>query len=135
GVVNVASATGTGPGGPVPSDPSTVTVETPPSAPALTLVKSVVNPDGNGNGVADETEQLGYTFVVTNTGNVTLDDVAIDDPMLTGATSPDSGPLAPGATRVFTAVYIVQASDITSPNGDGAIVNQATAVAEAPDGS
>ncbi|MGN6274214.1 MAG: DUF7507 domain-containing protein [Protaetiibacter sp.] len=135
GVVNTASATGTGPGGPVPSDPSTVTVETPPRAPALTLVKSVANPDGNGNGVADETEQLEYTFVVVNTGNVTLDNVAIDDPMLSGATSPDSGPLAPGASRTFMAAYVVQAGDISSPNGDGAIVNRAVAVADAPGGA
>src|SRR5690606_25332416 len=134
-IVNTATASGIGPVGPVTTDPSSAVIETPPSAPALTLVKSVALDDVNGNGVADHTELLGYTFVVTNTGNVTLDDVRIDDAMLPGASSPDTGPLAPGATRTFTADYTVQAGDVAAPNGDGAIVNVATALAEAPDGS
>jgi conserved repeat domain len=132
-VLNSATASGTGPGGPVPSDPAEVTVPTPPARPALTLVKSVViSGPVNGNGVADPTETLTYTFVVTNTGTVTLDQVAIDDPMVTGATSPDSGPLAPGGTRTFTADYVVLPADVTTPGGS--IVNTARALAEAPGG-
>ncbi|WP_166867865.1 DUF11 domain-containing protein [Salinibacterium sp. ZJ70] len=135
-VANTATANGVGPGGTVPSDPSTVVVPAVPSAPALTLVKSVeITGAVNDNGVADTTEVLTYTFVVTNTGNVTLDAVAIDDPMLSGIASPDSGPLAPGASRTFSADYVVTAADVSSPNGDGAIVNTAHATAEAPDGT
>ena len=134
-VYNSATANGDGPGGPVTSPPGEETVPTPPAAPALALEKSVaITGPVNANGVADDTEELTYTFTVTNTGNVTVDALTIVDPTVSGITSPDSGPLAPGATRTFTATYIVTAADVATPNGDGAIVNTAHAEAEDPNG-
>lgn len=134
-VLNSATALGTGPSGPVPSDPSTVTVPTPPARAALAIDKTVViSGPVNANGVADDTEVLTYTFVVVNTGNVTLDTVAVVDPFVGAVSSPDSGPLAPGAARTFTASYTVTAGDVASPNGDGAIVNTAHATALDPAG-
>lgn len=134
-VSNTATAAGTGPDGPVESEPSTVELRTPPARPALTLVKSVeFTGEHNGDGLASPGETLLYTFTVTNTGNVTLAEVGIDDPMISGISSADSGPLAPGATRVFTATYEMQASDVSSPTGDGTHINTASAFAEDPSG-
>ncbi|MDV7400397.1 hypothetical protein RZS08_53775, partial [Arthrospira platensis SPKY1] len=67
---------------------------------------------------------LTYRFTVTNTGNVTLSNVRIDDP-LTGSfdllVSPST--LLPGQTGLVTSTYIVQQTDIDS----GEVLNVATA--------
>ena len=47
-------------------------------------------------------DTIAYTFVVTNTGNVTLDSVAVDDPLV-GAVSCPVTTLAPGASTTCTA--------------------------------
>jgi len=69
--------------------------------------------------------ELDYTFRVTNTGNVTLSAVAIDDPTLAGVTCPADS-LAPGEQIVCTgAPYLVTAADQAS----GRVVNTASATA------
>ncbi len=78
-------------------------------------------------------EVITYSFTVTNTGNLTLTGVVIDDP-LTGLT-PSSfvvGTLEPGeVSSVFTATYAIDADDIAA----GEVVNQATATGTYDDGS
>jgi uncharacterized repeat protein (TIGR01451 family) len=67
-------------------------------------------------------DQVNYTFVVTNTGNVTLDGISVSDPMLTGVTCP-AATLAPAESMTCTAdPYTVTEQDVDG----GRITNQAT---------
>ncbi len=99
---------------------------------SVAVIKSVAT-----NGVQDPTvvgDPISYAFEVRNTGNVTLTDVTLSDP-LPGITV-NGGPiatLAPGATdtTTFTADYAVVQSDIDA----GGVVNQATVSALDPDSS
>ena len=129
-VKNTATATGTPPvGPPTVSPPSTVTVPGNPQ-PAMTLVKkaspAVVTAVG---------QTVHYTFLVTNTGNLTLHAVRIDEGRFTGhgAMSAISCPvttLAPTATTTCTATYRVTRADLA----DGPLRNTATATATTPSG-
>ncbi len=131
GVTNSATATGVPPGGErtPPSLPGRTTTPTVPEAPELALAKRASLNDTNGNGVADLGETVDYTFTVTNTGNVTVTGVAVDDPKI-GAVSCPSGPLAPGATRDCTGSYTVVQADLDA----GAVDNSATATGTPPTG-
>ncbi|MGL6161593.1 DUF7507 domain-containing protein, partial [Microbulbifer sp.] len=73
-VDNTATASGTDPGSnPVSANDSTSTALT--ASPALDLNKVAGAPSGNSAG-----DTIAYTFTVTNTGNVTIDGIAIADP-------------------------------------------------------
>ena len=76
---NVATATGTPPSGPnvtaSDSAPVTVTVTPPPSHPAISIVKDPKSQSTNPGGTAT------FHVTVTNTGNVTLTSVTVDDPL------------------------------------------------------
>ena len=81
---NTVTVKGTPPSGPVDSVTSstTKTVDVVNSAPTIAVVKSwVFAPGGdvNGNGLADAGDKLVYSYLVTNTGNVTLNQVAVTD--------------------------------------------------------
>jgi uncharacterized repeat protein (TIGR01451 family) len=107
-------------------DPAqTVTVTA--AAPGLALAKTaggIADVDGNG---ADPGDTITYTFTVTNTGNVTLIDVSLDDPLVGGAVACGTAPLAPGqARRCDPAVYTLADGD-----RDSTLVNTATATATA----
>ncbi|MGC9449319.1 DUF7507 domain-containing protein [Cereibacter johrii] len=123
-VENTALATGTyaGPGG-TPAEVTdrsgteasndAPTVATVPPAPAITLVKAV-----DASGVSSPAvlgEPLTYSFTVTNTGNVTLEDVTVTDTSLPGIVL-SGGPitLAPGESdaTTFTATYALKQADI-----------------------
>nr|BFF15840.1 hypothetical protein GCM10025699_71430 [Microbacterium flavescens] len=121
---NTATTTGTTPGGDPfpPAPPSTVDVPTAP-APALSLVKSVT-PDVAGT----VGQTVTYSFLVTNTGNVSIDDVTVTETGFTGAgtlsevTPATAGPLAPGQSATFTATYVLTQADMDA----GAVSNTAT---------
>ncbi|MDT4904579.1 MAG: hypothetical protein QOH52_2595, partial [Pseudonocardiales bacterium] len=128
-ITNVATATGTPPGETPPptSPPATVTVPTPP-APALTVAKSAAP-----GTVAKSGQKITYTFLATNTGNVTLTDVTVTDKSFTGTgtlsaiSCPGSGTatvasLAPGQTATCTASYTATQADVDA----GSISNTAT---------
>src|SRR5690606_10276859 len=106
GVTNVATGTGTPPGELVPpsSSPPPVTVGTQDPEPGLLLTKSADPAAGVGLG-----DTITYTFTATNTGNLTLGDVTIDDALdgLTWVTGPHLGALAPGESAVGEATYVV----------------------------
>jgi uncharacterized repeat protein (TIGR01451 family) len=96
-------------------------------SPVLTIDKVFLNvTDGNGNGLADAAgDQLNYRVVVTNSGNVTLTDVTVTDPLtqqaITGLT------LAPGESQEFESSYTLKQSDLDDQGGgDGDIDNTAT---------
>jgi uncharacterized repeat protein (TIGR01451 family) len=94
-----------------------------PQNPRIALVKTadtsaVANPPAVGNTV-------GYTFTVTNTGNTTLTNVTLADP-LPGIvlTAPPIPSLAPGASAsVWTGTYALTQANIDA----GFVQNQATA--------
>ena len=124
-VSNTATATATGPSGiPATSGPSTATV-TATRAAALTLVKSVAPTTVDAAGVS-----VTYSFAVTNTGNVTLTSVGINESRFSGTArvpgiSCPTTPLAPGATLTCTATYTVSQRDVDA----GSVTNTATATA------
>ncbi|MCT1478138.1 DUF11 domain-containing protein [Microbacterium sp. p3-SID336] len=129
-VVNTATATANGPDGdPVPSDPDSTNTPVVPSAPALTLDKSAGTPvDVNGNGLTDAGDTIAYTFTVTNTGNVPLEDITVDDPKV-GAVTCDVTTLAPGEAANCTAEpYAITQADVDAGSAD----NTATATGTPP---
>jgi uncharacterized repeat protein (TIGR01451 family) len=106
------------------SDPGTATVSIIP-APALTLTKEVLP-----NPVTALGQQLTYSFVVTNSGNQTVTDITVTDPLLPGLVCSIAS-LAPGADLACADTsYIVTQADIDR----GELVNVATANGVNPQG-
>jgi len=121
-IVNVATATGDSAS---VSTSGTDTEITPVSqAPDLTIAKSgPTRPAMLG-------ETLLYQVTITNTGDVSLTDLSVDDPLTTDEACPRTS-LEPGDSMICTASYVVQQSDLDA----GEIMNNATATATIPDGS
>jgi gliding motility-associated-like protein/uncharacterized repeat protein (TIGR01451 family) len=136
---NQATATGTPPSGSDVSDLSDfedITLDRPTvveicNDPSIALIKVGTFIDGNGNDCADPGESIEYAFTVVNTGNVTLTNVIVTDPLVTVSGGPIV--LAPSQSDAtsFTAIYIITQDDIDN----GEVVNQATAEGMAPDGT
>ncbi len=101
---------------------STSTPITP--GPAITLVKTAGTPSGNTAG-----DTIDYAFLVTNTGNVTLDPVTVDDPKVGTVLCPVTT-LAPGASTTCTATYALTQADVDA----GVVDNSATAYGNPPGG-
>ncbi|TFV95488.1 DUF11 domain-containing protein, partial [Algoriphagus kandeliae] len=122
-LVNVVNFSSDQVPGPVTANASTPIQQNP----SLSIDKQVVGVDEAGNGLLDEAGDLiEYEIVVTNTGNVTLTNVTIVDP-LTG-TNKNIGDLAPGATHTESTSYAITQEDLnTRGGGDGDIDNTATA--------
>jgi uncharacterized repeat protein (TIGR01451 family) len=98
----------------------------------LSILKRAGTPvDVNGNGITDAGDTIAYTFDVTNTGDVPLAGIVVNDPLVGAVTCPDDT-LAPGATQLCAAddVYTVTAADVTA----GSVENSATASGVTPDG-
>jgi LPXTG-motif cell wall-anchored protein len=133
-VTNTATATGTPPSGNPPvSPPSTVTIPEP-AQPAVTVHKTA-----NTQTVTTAGQVVTYSFLVTNTGNVTLTDAKPIEGTFsgTGSVSTPTCPttaasLAPGQSVTCTATYSVTAADI---NAGHMLANTATATAVPPDGT
>ena len=122
--------------------PITSEVDTPISQlPAYTILKTVTNVGGDGaSGVVDAAgDEISYSIVITNTGNLSITNVVMSDPLLSGANgtlvstptesvSTDSI-LAVGETFTYTGTYTAQQSDIDdNGGGDGDIDNVASVV-------
>nr|WP_274709257.1 hypothetical protein [Nitratireductor luteus] len=129
-VENTATATGTTPGGDNVSAEGSKTLLLA-SIEAIMLEKIAAHVDTNGNGVADVGDHIAYAFTLTNTGNVTLADVAVDDPRVTVEGGPIPS-LVPGAvdSGTFTASYPLTQADVDA----GRVSNTATVTGTAPDG-
>ncbi|MCP3853461.1 MAG: DUF11 domain-containing protein, partial [Actinomycetia bacterium] len=131
---NTADVMATPPAGPLVT--AADSVSTPVSQnPVLVLVKSIeknVDEDSSGDVTTDDTLEYGY--VITNTGNVTLTNLDLDDPSIINGSltcaPPLGATLAPGDNAVCTASYTVTQSDVEA----GVITNSATAVADDPNG-
>lgn len=131
-ITNTATASATAAAGTDPvSDPSSATV-TIAADPELTVVKSA-SPSAPADFRAGET--ITYSFVVTNTGNVTISQVGIVEGDFTGsgtlpaATCPaEAASLAPGHQVTCTTEYTVTQADIDA----GEVTNTATAEGTPP---
>uniref|UniRef100_UPI002616639E DUF7507 domain-containing protein n=1 Tax=uncultured Aquimarina sp. TaxID=575652 RepID=UPI002616639E len=102
-----------------PDDPTVTDL----SQPLLDITKTGTLDDTNANGFADAGENITYTFVITNTGNVDLTGISVTDPgaVITPTTTID---LVAGASdsTTYTAIYTLTQTDIDS----GSYTNQAT---------
>ncbi|MGI6138967.1 MAG: DUF7507 domain-containing protein, partial [Candidatus Hydrogenedentales bacterium] len=125
-VSNTASAVG--------KDPKGDSVEAHDEA-VVVVDEEVLNADVSVTKTADVEsyrnagDVITYTVTVTNTGVVTLSDVKVTDP-LTGLDEILAS-LAPGESKEFTETYTVIEDDVAS----GSILNTATVIGSAPDGS
>ena len=138
-LTNTARAIGTAPtgaAGAVQSATSTVNVPVVAKNPAYTVVKSVTSmttTNGASNTLTDGGDIITYSYTVVNTGNVTLDTVAITDPGVSfngGAAQPlTSGPtlvaspatadseIDVGETWTYTASYTLTQANVNAAAG------------------
>ncbi|MCZ4303015.1 DUF7507 domain-containing protein [Microbacterium oxydans] len=133
GVVNTATADGTVPDGVEPFEPptDTVTTPTPADSAGLAITKIAQGDDADSSGLAGLGETIAYSFVVMNTGTVTVSDITVTDPLAGSVTCPATS-LAGGASMTCTAdvPYTVVEADLLA----GGVVNTATADGTVPDG-
>ncbi|HEY8577175.1 MAG TPA: SdrD B-like domain-containing protein [Devosia sp.] len=93
-------------------DPTTTSLN---QAPQISLIKTITS--AALSTPPQEGDVITYGFAIQNTGNVTLNDIAITD-LVSDVTVHNpgnwSGPLAPGAlnTDAFTATYVLKQADI-----------------------
>ncbi|WP_262510359.1 DUF7507 domain-containing protein [Flavilitoribacter nigricans] len=104
-------------------DDETVTAD---GMPVLSLSKTADVTTYNAVG-----DVITYTFVATNDGNVTLNNVTISDPLpgLSALDCTQPVNLAPGASLTCTATYAITQSDLDA----GSVVNTATADSDETD--
>ncbi|WP_309103001.1 LPXTG cell wall anchor domain-containing protein [Microbacterium sp.] len=121
-VSNTATVIGTPPAGtPVTSSPSTVTLPTPPQ-PAVTVVKTA-----SDEPVTTAGQEITYYFRVTNTGNVTLEEIAVEDVDFSGtgtlsAIDCPEDSLVAGEFQICEATYTTTQADVDA----GTLTNSAT---------
>ena len=130
-VENVATVTANAPDGQHVSDKDDH-IEPLPQRPEITLTKTGIWQDENGNEFADVGETIFYTFEVSNDGNVTLTNVRLFDPDIVSIVCPSDLPiatLAPGAVEVCTGIYSITQEDIAA----GKKENTATAESDQTD--
>lgn len=130
-LTNSATGQGTPPSGAaVDSSPSNALVAITPIT-SLDLVKSI-----DTTVVAGAGQTVVYSFLVTNTGTVTVSNLSIADTWFSGtgtleaATCP-AGPVAPGASVTCSASYTTTSDDLAA----GEVTNTATASAFDPSGA
>uniref|UniRef100_UPI0025C0B272 choice-of-anchor A family protein n=1 Tax=Flavobacterium sp. TaxID=239 RepID=UPI0025C0B272 len=98
---------------------------------AISVSKKATYVDANGDGIVNVGDRIDYTFVVKNTGNVTLAPVTITD--ANAVVSGSLASLAPGATdsSSFTAVHTITLADVNN----GQVDNVATVSGTPPTGA
>jgi len=125
-VTNTATLSATPERGTLPTTQGDAAVTPEAPAPAFTLSKTP-NPSAN----LGEGDTVTYTYVVENTGNVSLTNVGVSDLQngagTLSAVSPSSvATLTPGNAATFTATYVVQQADVDAGTP---VTNTATASA------
>ncbi|MFC5370482.1 DUF7507 domain-containing protein [Arcanobacterium bovis] len=89
--------------------------------------QAVLSKDANGNGLADVNDVVTYSFAVTNTGDQTVNNLKLDDKMLTdlGLTLTCPASVAPGASVNCTSVDMI----VSAPQVDTlATINNSASV-------
>ena len=129
-VDNTAHANGTPPTGPAVQSPPDSTSTPTSTLASLAMDKTAGAPsDVNGNGRVDAGDTIAYSFLVTNTGDVTLTLVGVTD-NLAGAVSCPQTTLQPAAATTCSATYTITQPDVNS----GSVDNTATATGTPPSG-
>ena len=126
-IVNAAVATGTPPSGPAVQGQDSTQVNTD-QASSLSMTKTADKAH-----VSKVGDVITYTFVVRNTGAVTISDITLEDNLVGVVLSPACsalGPLAPGATASCTGTYTVKQTDLNA----GKVTNSAVVKGKTPDG-
>ena len=92
-------------------------------SPSIELIKTGTYVDTNIDGIYSAGDQISYEFSITNTGNVTLVNITISDPVITINGGPLT-PLDPGETNntEYTGLYTLSQADIDA----GTFTNLAT---------
>lgn len=121
---NTATATGTGPGGPIASDPSREDLSFE-RVPGLAIVKTA-----DVEGIEAAGQEIEYRFRVTNTGNVTVSGIEVEEGAFSGTgelseIGCETGSLLPGQYVDCVAAYEVTQDDVDA----GGITNTASATA------
>jgi uncharacterized repeat protein (TIGR01451 family) len=103
--------------------------------PSISLIKFGAPPTvalGADDQITDAGDTIDYSFTVTNTGNVPLNNVFVTDPLVTVSGGPIPT-LAPGASDsvTFTATYVVTTADVLAFG----VENTATATGSSPSGT
>lgn len=124
-VVNLATVTGTTILDEKVSDDDTVVISQE-TSPSIKLEKS-----SDLDLLTEVGQKVVYTFEIENTGDVTLEDVEVNDPFLGGTIELESTKLAPGEKTSGTAEYTVTQKDLDNGN----LLNVATVTAETPAGT
>ncbi len=125
-VTNTATAIGSPQAGSLGPVTDAVTITGPAGSPAIDVSKTAAP---SPFGVVGST--ITYTFPVRNTGNVTLTNIVVTDPLIPAFTCSIAA-LAPGITNsTCTATYTVKQSDLNA----GSIVNTASVTSRAPKGA
>lgn len=104
-----------------PTDDATVNGT---QSPGWTLVKDVISID-----YAAPNDVVSYEYTVTNTGNVTIDNIVVTDDKIASVNCPATT-LAPGEDMVCLADYTVTQTDIDA----GSVTNNADADGDSPSG-
>ncbi|MGJ8682967.1 gliding motility-associated C-terminal domain-containing protein, partial [Paraglaciecola sp.] len=95
----------------------------------ISLQKTGTFNDSNNDGYARVGETVNYFFSLINTGNTTLEQVELVDPLL-GGTMYEWDELPAGTTVTWQETYTITADDIEA----GMVTNQATVHAISPNG-
>lgn len=137
-LTNTARATATAPGGAAVNSPtSTVNVPVILAVRSMSVTKTGIYSDTDGDPGFTDGDTIAWSFTVQNTGNVTVTSITVADPLVS-LVCPVSGnntiaSIAPGNSVVCTANYsITQASIDNNGGDDGDIDNSATATGSAP---
>jgi plastocyanin len=120
-LVNIATVSGTDPDGNTITDNVSASVKL--IYTASIQVTKTANPTSASPG-----ENITYTYTITNTGNVTVDNITLTDDKL-GTITLSTTNLAPGENVTATATYTTTISDLPGP-----IINTATVTGTDPTG-
>ena len=91
------------------------------ASPSVSLIKSALYFDANGDGFINAGDTIIYTFKITNTGDVALSNLSITDVMLNPSTIAATTLLNPSISYTLSRNYTITPADITT----GSITNSA----------
>ncbi len=154
-LTNTAKAFGTAPGGSagaVQSATSTVNIPITPRVPTYSVAKSITSTttsSGASSSQVDGGDTITYSYVVTNTGNVSLNTVALTDPgvkfnggaaqpLSTGPTKVSGDAVNPnvldvGEVWTYTATYVLTQANVDAAAGvTNGVSNTVTSSAKDP---